>query len=255
MGAPVKKLLNFFERFHEACKGKKHHHKLIDIMQEVLVCDNEDEVFAVYPMILNQVKFAFDFLENNTRQNAESLEKVRSHMENCVNQSRASLYKTLSENNQDPKKYPIYLDHNIFELFKSFANGLPDEEEDIAKEDVNNLIKEIEDLKNSLTYKKIIFGDKLYLQNLLKRIILTLRNYDKFSLSDELIGDSLSLFYNVSTNDELNKDSNFFDKAKNICGKIFNKVKPDKVRLELNFNSMGVIGSKISLDWKNKDDN
>ena len=62
--------------------------------------------------------------------------------------------------------------------------------------------------------KKISFGDKLYLQNLLKRIILTLRNYDKFSLSNELLGDSLSLFYNVSTNEELKKDINFLDKAK-----------------------------------------
>ena len=53
MSVPVIKLLNFFERFHETCKGKKHDHKLIDIMQEVLVCDNEDEVFAAYPMILN----------------------------------------------------------------------------------------------------------------------------------------------------------------------------------------------------------
>ena len=246
MSAPVIKLLNFFERFHEACKGKKHDHKLIDIMQEVLICDNEDEVFAAYPMISNQVKFAFDFLEKNTRQTSQSLEKVRSHMESSINLSRALLYKTLSENNQDPKKYPIYLDQTIFELFKSFANGLPVEEEDITKEDVDNLIKEIEGLINSLTDKKISFGDKLYLQNLLKRMILTLRNYDKFSLSDELFGDSLSLFYNVSTNEELKKDSNFFDKAKNICGKIFNKVKPDKVQLELSSDP------KLVLGWNNK---
>jgi hypothetical protein len=248
MSVPVIKLLNFFERFHEACKGKKHDHKLMDIMREVLICDNEDEVFAAYPMILNQVKFAFDFLEKNTRQTPQSLEKVRSHMESSINLSRALLYKTLSENNQDPKKYPIYLDHTIFELFKSFANGLPVEEEDITKEDVDNLIKEIEDLINSLMDKKISFGDKLYLQNLLKRMILTLRNYDKFSLSDELFGDSLSLFYNVSTNEELKKDSNFFDKAKNICGKIFNKVKPDKVQLELSSDP------KLLLEWNKKAD-
>ncbi len=248
MSVPVIKLLNFFERFHEACKGKKHDHKLMDIMQEVLVCDSEDEVFAAYPMISNQVKFAFDFLEKNTRQTPKSLEKVRSHMESSINLSRALLYKTLSENNQDPKKYPIYLDQTIFELFKSFANGLPVEEEDITQKDVDNLIKEIEDLISGLLDKKISFGDKLYLQNLLKRMILTLRNYDKFSLSDELFGDSLSLFYNVSTNEKLKKDRDFFDKAKKICGKIFNKVKPDKVQLELSSDP------KLLLEWNNKAD-
>ena len=77
MSVPVIKLLNFFERFHEACKGKKHDHKLMDIMQEVLVCDSEDEVFAAYPMISNQVKFAFDFLEKNTRQTPEKRKRYQ----------------------------------------------------------------------------------------------------------------------------------------------------------------------------------
>jgi hypothetical protein len=233
MSAPVIKLLNFFERFREACKEKNGKKSLIDIMQAALVCDSEEEVFTVYPMISNQVKFAFDFLEKKTRHDPESLKKVRSHMESSINQSRCLLYITLSQFNYDTTKYPMYLDQAIFELFKSFANGLPVEEEDITQKDVDNLIKEIKDLINGLLDKKISFGDKLYLQNLLQRIILTLRNYDKFSLSGELFGDSLSLFYNVSTNEELNKDSDFFDKAKEICGKIFHKLKPDKFRLEI----------------------
>lgn len=249
MSTSVIKLLNFFEKFHESCKGKKHDHKLIDIIKDVLVCDSEDEVFAAYPMILNQVKFAFEYLEKNTRHTPASLEKVRSHMEQSINLSRSLLYKTLSENNQDYKKYPIYLDNGIFELYKSFANGLQIEEENISQEDINDLIEEIEDLKKSLEDKNVKFGDKLYLQNLLKRMILTLRNYDKFNLSSELFGDSLSLFYNVSANEELKKDGNFFDKAKNICGKIFNKVKPDKVQLELSSDP------KLLLEWNNKADN
>ena len=121
-------------------------------------------------------------------------------------------------------------------------------ENGITQKDVDNLIKEIEDLISGLLDKKISFGDKLYLQNLLKRMILTLRNYDKFSLSDELFGDSLSLFYNVSTNETLKKDGDFLDKAKKIFGKIFNKVKPDKVQLEISSDL------KLLLEWNNKDD-
>jgi hypothetical protein len=100
-----------------------------------------------------------------------------------------------------------------------------------------------------LTNKEISFGDKLYLQNLLKRMILTLKNYDKFSLSDELLGDSLSLFYNVSTNEKLEKDRDFFDKAKKIFGKIYSKVKPDKFELELSLNP------KVLLGYNNKTGN
>jgi hypothetical protein len=114
MSAPVIKLLNFFERFHEACKDKRGKINLMNIMQEALLCDNEDDVFALYPIISNQVKFAFDFLEENTRHTPESLEKVRSHIENSINSSRAWLYRTLSDYDNDPKKYPIYLDQNCF---------------------------------------------------------------------------------------------------------------------------------------------
>lgn len=246
MSAPVIKLLNFFEKFREACKDKSSKINLMNIMQEALLCDNEDDVFASYSMISNQVKFAFDFLEKNTRHAPESLEKVRLHIENSINTSRALLYRTLNDNNNDPRQYPIYLEQTNFELFRSFANGLPDEVENITQSDVDNLIKEIEDLIKGLTDKEISFGDKLYLQNLLKRMILTLRNYDKFSLSDELLGDSLSLFYNVSTNEKLEKDRDFFDKAKKICGKIFNKVKPDMVKLEISLNP------KLLLEYNNK---
>jgi ASC-1-like (ASCH) protein len=249
MSAPVIKLLNFFERFHEACKDKRGKINLMNIMQEALLCDNEDDVFALYSIISNQVKFAFDFLEENTRHTPESLEKVRSHIENSINSSRAWLYRTLSDYDNDPKKYPIYLDQNCFELFRSFANGLPNEIENITQSDVDNLIKEIEELITSLTDKEISFGDKLYLQNLLKRMILTLKNYDKFSLSDELLGDSLSLFYNVSTNEKLEKDRDFFDKAKKIFGKIYNKVKPDKVQLELSSEP------RFLIEWNKKADN
>ena len=250
MSAPVIKLLNFFEKFREACKDKRSSKiNLMNIMQEALLCDNEDDVFASYPMISNQVKFAFDFLEKNTRHAPESLEKVRLHIENSINTSRALLYRTLNDNNNDPTLYPIYLEQTNFELFRSFANGLPDEVENITQSDVDNLIKEIEDLITGLTDKETSFGDKLYLQNLLKRMILTLRNYDKFSLSDELLGDSLSLFYNFSSNEKLEKDRDFFDKAKKICGKIFNKVKPDKVEVEISLNP------KLLLEYNNKADN
>ena len=94
MSASVIKLLNFFERFHEACEGKSGNINLMNVMQEALLCDNEDDVFALYPIISNQVKFAFDFLEKNTRHNPRSLQKVRLHIEDSINSSRAWLYRT-----------------------------------------------------------------------------------------------------------------------------------------------------------------
>ena len=233
------KLLNFFKEFRESCQiPRNFDFRLIDFIKEVCCCKTEDEVLLVYPMILNQVIFAFDYLEKNTKNDEADLREVRNHIKEAINRSRSQLFKTLSDNNQDPKKYSIYLDDNIFRLYRSFANGLRLENEDIDQESINEIIDEIVALQKNLEDLNIDFGDKLYLQNLLKRIILALKNYNKFTLSDELYSDSLVFHYKVINNEEVEKDLDFVKKTKDVAHKICKickKIKPDKVNLEFSF--------------------
>ena len=193
-GASVVKLLNFFVKFREKCKGRNSKDRLIDIIREVFDCDNDDEVFALYPMLLNQVRYASAYLAENTNHDMDDLSNVDSHLKSAINLSREKLYHTLSQYNQDPKGYPLYLDQNVFTLFRSFAMGLRIGDEIISQDDIADLIKSIEELAKDIGTKNMKFGDKLYLQNLLKKISLTLKNYDKLSLSDDLSGDYISLW-------------------------------------------------------------
>ncbi len=249
---PVVKLLNFFIKFRESCKGKNGKHRLIDIIQEVFECDNEDEVFSIYPLLLNQVKFAFVYLSQNTKHDTTVLANIKNTLEIAINLSRGKLYQTLSECNQDPKNYPIYLDQTTFILFQAFAQGLGMDDENIAKEDVDALIKDILDLMKSIEEKTISFGDKLYLQNLLKRIILSLKNYDKLSLSDDLSGDLVSLCYNVSLNDDLKEDEHILNKVRNVFGVVRNKIKPHKLQLGFKVKIPLFLEASLGAEWNNK---
>ena len=96
-GSSVKKLLNFFVKFREACKKKNYNHRLIDILMEAFLCDNENDVFLIYPVLLNQSKFAFDYLMQNTNHDKQDLDEVKSYIESSIKQSRQELYVALSE--------------------------------------------------------------------------------------------------------------------------------------------------------------
>ena len=250
-GASVVKLLNFFVKFREKCKNRNSKDRLIDIIREVFDCDNDDEVFALYPMLLNQVKYASAYLEQNTNHNMDDLSNVSSHLKNAINLSREKLYHTISQYNQDPKGYPLYLDQNIFTLFRSFALGLGIDDEIISQADIDDLIKSIEDLAKDIEAKNMKFGDKLYLQNLLKKIALTLKNYDKLSLSDDLSGDSISLWYNASINDEIKQDDSIFKKIGTILNKVLHTVKPDKLELGIKAKVLSILEIKATAQWEN----
>ncbi len=251
-GTSVVKLLNFFIKFREACNGRNSKHRLIDIIRDVFACDNEDEVFSLYPMLLNQVRFAFIYLAENTYHDDETLKNVKGLLERAINQSRERLYQTLSQCNQDPKQYPIYLEETTFVLFRSLAQGLRIEAEAISHTDIEDLIQNIEELRKSIEIKEMNFGDKLYLQNLLRKIALTLKNYDKLSLSDDLSGDMISLCYNVSLNDELKKDEDLCDKVKNFVSKTLHKIKPHKLQLAFKAQVPMLLEVSGKAEWDNK---
>jgi len=245
-GSSVKKLLNFFVKFLEACKEKNFtNYRPIDILMEVFLCDNEDDVFSIYPMLLNQSKFAFDYLMQNTNHDKQDLDEVKSHIESAVNRSRGTLYIVQTHE----KLCSMYLDGRIFKLFRSFSNGLATEDDNIAQEDIEKIIESINELINELEGKKMNFGDKLYLQNLLKKIILTLKNYDKFSLSDDLSGDLFSLYGNITVNDDLKKDNSIIKKVEDLVRGILHTMKPNKIKAFAEVNT-GFFKAGIDADWK-----
>lgn len=92
------------------------------------------------------------------------------------------------------------------------------------------------------------FGDKLYLQNLLKKIILTLKNYDKFSLSDDLSWDLLSLYGNITVNDDLKKDKSIIKKVGDLLKGILHTIKPNKIKAFVEINT-GLFKTGIDVDW------
>jgi hypothetical protein len=252
-GLSAVKLLNFFKEFRSSCLKTRHsHERLIDLIKEVACCETDDEVLLVYSMILNQVRLAFNYLEKNTKNDEVDLREVRSYMEGAINDSRSQLFITLREKNMDPSKYPIYLQESYFKLYRSFANGLSIDNEDIDQESLNEIIEEVVVLIKKLEDLDINFGDKSYLQNLLKRIIIALKNYNKFTLSDELYSDSLAFHHKVVFNEELKKYLDFVKKTKDIVIKICNKIKPDIVNLEL---SLCPPNFKAQINYNNKASN
>lgn len=227
----VVKLFNFFVKFRDSCKGKNHNHRLIDILQETFVCESEDDVLLLYPSLLNQIEYAFSYLEKFSHQDKEELQNLKDALRKSINLGRQELYITVSLKNQNPASYQIYLDDVTFRLLRSISAHYKDEESNLSEQDISDLVSMIESLTSDIEAKDIGYGEKLYLKNLLKRITLIIKNYDKLSFDDDLSGDIVSLFYNITADDSLKNDSNLCQKAKQLFSKLCDKMKPKKLMM------------------------
>ena len=227
----VVKLSNFFAKFRESCEGKNSNHRLIDILQETFFCEGEDDVLLLYPSLLNQVGCAFSYLEKSSDQDKDDLRNLRNCLSESINRGRQELYTTVSKKNHNPASYEIYLDEGNFKLLRSFANNYKKEESILSEEDISDLVDMIDSLMSDIEAKDIGFGEKLYLKNLLKRITLIIKNYDKLSFDDDLSGDVVSLCYNIAADDSLKNDQNLREKAVSLFYRVRDKVKPKKLIL------------------------
>lgn len=247
-GTSIIKLYNFFKSHNEIFEISHENHHYIQVLSKVFNDTNENNIFMLYPVLFKQIDYSFNYIRSK-RHNEKTVLDLEQKVRGCINNGKRSLF--LHKKQIAPI---VLLEKSKFELLETYAhNAIDNISEDSLypnKADIDDLLKKIQDLISAINEKESVnYEDKLYFTSLLEKMIFIIKNNDKLSVENELLGDASSIYSMCEINNILNEDSAFKEKILNFTSKVFS-VFPKiywKAKLDLN-----LINPNFMIEVSNK---